>query len=140
MEKKNSKTYPKLPELFDDLEEQVYFGVTNIYDAVIEFVKELDKEIDINNFKIKLNQILNELVDYPEAMRIFKEKGIIEEYQEGARLYVIENLKKSSILNKFLEMMPAEFRELLIEYALKGFFDQLYKLYKFAEEDGDPWW
>jgi len=139
-DKKKSKKYHLLPKLFDDLEEQIHSAVLNFYEEVIELIKVLDIKTNIKEFKTKLDQILERVIEYPEAMQILEEKGIIEQYNEGAREYVIKYLEKSLILNEFLEKSTEDFKDILIDYALKAFFDQLYELYKFAEEDGNPWW
>ena len=139
-EKKYSEIYPLLPKLFDDLEEQILFVVLNFYEEVIEVIKDIEKKIDLEKFKNILDKCLEKVIEFPEAMKILEEKSIIEEYNKGGRLYVKNLLKKSSILDKFLEQFSTEYKEMLIDYALKAFYDQLYELYKVAEEDGDPWW
>ncbi|MFX0075874.1 MAG: hypothetical protein ACFE96_10560 [Candidatus Hermodarchaeota archaeon] len=141
-EKEYSEIYPKLPRDFDDLEESVYWGVRNFSLSVNNSIKDsknMDEDI-VSKFDSILNDALNEVVDYPEAIRILKEKGVYDEYQEGARLYVIDHLESYSVINMFLEKVSSDYKEKLIEFAVKAFYDYLYALYKTAEEDGNPWW
>ena len=137
-EKEYSEVYPKLPKDFDDLEEFVYWGVRNFSLSINDSVKELKN--NIKNFDSILESALNEVAENPEAMKILEEKGVLNEYQEGARLYVTKHLNSYSVINEFLEDLPAEFGEKLIKFALKAFFDYLYELYKLAEKEGEPWW
>ncbi|MBN1214489.1 MAG: hypothetical protein JXA99_03500 [Candidatus Lokiarchaeota archaeon] len=129
-----SEIYPKLPKIFDDLEESIYWGVRNFSLSVNNSIKDLknnNMEI-INKFDSILNSALNDIVEHLDAIKILEEMGVYQEYQEGARFYVIKHLKSYSIINEFLEIVSVDYKEKLIQFILKGFFDYLYGLYKFA--------
>ncbi len=78
---------------------------------------------------------------FPNAQNIFEKKEIInDEYIEGALLYVKKCINYHSTIKNIIDTLSDNLRNDLFNSALKVFFNHLYKLYKFAEEDGDPWW
>lgn len=137
-----SDVYPLMPVFFDDLEEYILFGVIEFYKDVSDYVSKLDVEkITLEDFKKKLDIILKDFVKTPESSEILRDKGVYNEYLRGARLYVIDRLgQRPSKLHNFLDKVSEDYFNFLIEYALKSFYDRMYDLYKFAEEDGEPWW